>query len=152
MEIDALQARYVKALDVRDMGAWRACFAGPASYICTSRENYERGLPVAIMMDDDAARLDDRVRFVDEVWAGTFEKYATRHVVQRISATARDGASYEVESNFIVAYTTTEGHSAILATGVYLDVVVLEGANMAFRSKTAILDEEATPRYLVYPV
>ena len=58
--IDALQMKYLGALDQRDFDAWLDCFADEAAYICISRENHEASLPVAIMMDDTRARLRDR--------------------------------------------------------------------------------------------
>ena len=59
---------------------------------------------------------------------------------------------YAVASNFMVAYTTARGRSEILAAGVYQDEISLAGNDAKFKSKKAILDTVATPRYLVYPV
>ena len=83
--IDALQVAYARALDRFDMPAWLDCFEDDAgSYICTTRENEEQDLPLALMMDDNRVRLGDRARFINEVWSGTFEEYTTRHFVQRL--------------------------------------------------------------------
>lgn len=152
MTIDDLQARYVKALNAKDMQGWLACFGADGRYVCTSRENHDAGLPLAIMMDDCPERLRDRVKFITEVWAGTFEDYRMRHVVQRISAREVTSTGFEVESNFIVTHTNAKGHSDILAAGVYLDTVSISAGKAQFRSKTAIIDDHATCRYLVYPI
>jgi anthranilate 1,2-dioxygenase small subunit len=150
--IDALQLRYVRALDTRDMTGWAGCFGESGSYICIARENVEQELPVAIMMDDSLARIRDRVTYIAKVWAGTFEDYQTRHFVQRV-ACARSGAGlYTVESNFLVAYTNARGRSEILVAGTYQDEVELGRGDAAFRAKKAVLDTVTTPRYLVYPV
>lgn len=151
--IDALQLNYLRALDRFDMEAWLDCFeAGAGSYVCTTRENVEQNLPLALMMDDCRARLHDRVRFITEVWSGTFEEYSTRHFVQRLDCAGNGPGRYAVESNFMVAYTSDRRHSEILAAGVYLDVVSVNSAGALFESKKAILDTVTTPRYLVYPV
>ena len=151
--IDALQLAYARALDRFDMPAWLGCFEdGAGSYICTTRENEEQGLALALMMDDSRRRLADRVRFIDEVWAGTFEEYTTRHFVQRLDCAATAPGRYTVESNFMVAYTTDRRNSEILCAGVFLDEIVIEAAGARFASKKAILDTVTTPRYLVYPV
>lgn len=151
--IDALQMQYVRALDGRDMGAWLECFAEEdASYICTTQENEQQNLPVALMMDDSGERLKDRVRFVTEVWSGTFEDYQTRHFVQRLECAEKAAGLYALSSNFLVAYTSARGQSEILAAGVYQDEILLVGSGARFKSKKAILDTVATPRYLVYPV
>ncbi len=151
--IDALQLAYARALDRFDMPAWLGCFEdGAGSYICTTRENEEQGLALALMMDDSRQRLADRVRFIDEVWAGTFEEYTTRHFVQRLDCAATAPGRFTVESNFMVAYTTDRRNSEILCAGIFLDEIVVEGVGARFASKKAILDTVTTPRYLVYPV
>ncbi len=151
--IDALQLAYARALDRFDMPAWLGCFEdGAGSYICTTRENEEQGLALALMMDDSRQRLADRVRFIDEVWAGTFEEYTTRHFVQRLDCAESAPGRYTVESNFMVAYTTDRRNSEILCAGIVLDEIVIEGAGARFASKKAVLDTVTTPRYLVYPV
>ena len=150
--IDALQQRYVRALDTRDMTAWAGCFSENGSYICIPRENVEQDLPVAHMMDDNLARIHDRVTYIARVWAGTFEDYRTRHFVQRIDCAPCGAGVVAVESNFMVAYTTNRGRSEILVAGTYEDSIELGPGDARFRAKKAVLDTATTPRYLVYPV
>ena len=151
--IDALQVAYARALDRFDMAAWLGCFAdGAGSYVCTTRENEDHELPLALMMDDSPERLADRARFIDEVWAGTFEEYTTRHFVQRLDCAATAPGRYAVESNFMVAYTTDRRNSEILCAGLYVDDIAINAAGARFASKKAVLDTVTTPRYLVYPV
>ena len=150
--IDALQRRYARALDTRDMTGWAGCFGESGGYICIARENVEQELPVAIMMDDSLARIRDRVTYIAKVWASTFEDYQTRHFVQRIDCAPLGGDLYAVESNFMVAYTTARGRSEILVAGTYEDEIELDRGDAKFRAKKAILDTVTTPRYLVYPV
>lgn len=151
-QLDELQVRYVSALDEHDMRAWADCFADEASYVCTTRENEDQHLSVALMMDDSRARIEDRISSITTVWAGTFEDYSTRHVVQRLSSVQRLPQEFTVKSNFIVAYTTARGKSEMLAAGSYLDEVSLTGDRARFRSKRVVLDSVITPRYLVYPL
>jgi anthranilate 1,2-dioxygenase small subunit len=151
-QVDALQMNYLAALDRHDLDGWLACFADEASYICITRENSEAGLPVALMLDDCRARLKDRVKFVNEVWSGTFEDYTTRHFVQRFECAPADGGGLNVLSNFMVSYTNRRGGSEILVTGVYEDAVNINGNAARFKAKRAVLDTVTTPRYSVYPV
>lgn len=149
--VDDLQLRYTRALDRKDMQAWLACFSADGGYICTTAENEAQNLPVAIMMDDRYARLVDRVKFIEKVWAGTFEDYSTRHLVQRANV-ERDGALIRVESNFIVSFSAEGGPTHLLAAGVYRDEIEIEDDRALFRRKTAVIDSSVTPRYLVYPI
>ncbi|MET0659697.1 MAG: aromatic-ring-hydroxylating dioxygenase subunit beta [Steroidobacteraceae bacterium] len=149
--VDALQLEYLRALGRRDMQAWADCFGEPASYVCTTSENEEQGLPLALMLDDSRERIADRVNYVTRVWAGTFEDYRMRHFVQRLTCVEQSPNLFAVETQFLVAYTTTRGQSEVLATGVYLDTVVIDAATK-FRSKKAVLDTAVVPRYVVYPI
>jgi anthranilate 1,2-dioxygenase small subunit len=150
--VDELQMKYLAALDRHDMNAWLECFAEEGSYACISKENHDAGLPVAMMLDDTRARLKDRVKFIDEVWSGTYEDYATRHFVQRLECSQGSGGRFNVLSNFIVSYTNRRGGSDILVTGVYEDDIEVTGGAARFRAKKAIMDTVTTPRYLVYPI
>ena len=150
--VDGLQTAYIAALDRRDMAGWLACFdEAEGTYACLTEEGVQQDLPLAMMLDDTPARLRDRVRFVEEVWAGTFEEYTTRHFVQRLSCCDLAAGCVAVTSNFLVTYTSARRHSEILVAGRYEDEVVV-GEATRFRRKRAILDTVTLPRYLVYPV
>ena len=150
--INALQVNYVRALDTRHMEGWLDCFDGAGSYFCISRENEEQGLPLALMMDDCPERLRDRVSYVTEVWAGTFEDYETRHFVQLLDCAEEAPGLYAVTSNFMVVYTSARNQSDVLVAGDYRDRVALSDGVARLRSRRAVLDAAVVPRYLVYPV
>ncbi len=150
--VHELQLRYIRALDSQDMKGWLSCFSQTGSYICTTRENVEQGLPVATMMDDTRARLEDRVKTIEQVWAGTYEDYQTRHFIQSLDCSQDSDGTWRVESNFVVTYTTASGDMAVLTAGVYYDEVVMEADELKLASRKAVLDSVLTPRYLVYPI
>lgn len=151
--VEALQSRYAAALDRRDMEAWLDCFSqdAAASYYCTSGENEEQGLQIALMYDDCRARLVDRVTFITKVWAGTYQPYRTRHFVQRIGEPVRNNGTLSVVSNFSIAITPEGGSSSLLAVGQYEDQIVLDRGEPRFQSKRAVYDTTVLPRYIVYP-
>ena len=150
-----LQNAYTEALDNKDMHGWLATFdqSDEASYILTTLDNNQQGLPVGLMLDDCHARLEDRVTFITEIWAGTFQDYRTRHVVQQIACSAQPDNTYALRSNFSVFYTPTDtGQSNVLACGVYSDIVTVDSAGARFIAKKAITDTSVLPHYLVYPL
>lgn len=154
-QIDALQARYIQSLDKRNMAGWLETFdtADDASYICTSAENVDNDLPLALMMDDCHGRLEDRVTFITKIWAGTFQDYRTRHFIQQISCSPTGNDEYDVVTNFSVLYTPDDtGQSEVLASGEYQDRVKFNGSGPRFLSKKAVTDTTILPRYLVYPL
>lgn len=153
--LSQLQADYIQALDTQNMPQWLAQFSDDpaASYICTTREHVKNGLPLALMLDDCHARLEDRVTYITKIWAGTFQNYQTRHLTQPLRTKWVDHETVEMTSGFVVYYTAEElGITQVLASGEYEDVVRLEQAGARFFSKKAILDTSVLPRYLVYPL
>lgn len=153
--IDELQTRYINALDSKNIPDWLATFAGTpeASYICISQESVDRNLPLALIMDDCYARLQDRVSYITKIWAGTFQDYRTRHFTQRVSAGHLPDNTVRVRTNFTVIYTPEDtGSSEVLAAGVYEDVISLANGAAQFLSKKAVTDTSVLPRYLVYPL
>ncbi len=153
--IDELQLNYIDALDSRDMQAWLATFSEmpQASYVCTTAESVQANLPVALILDDCRARLEDRVTFVDKIWTGTYQEMRTRHVIQRTRCSAAGANRYEVRTNFIIAFSPSDtGIAEILATGVYQDAVIVEGDAAKFLSKKAVTDISKLPHYIVFPL
>lgn len=154
-KIDELQVRYIAALDAKKMDEWLATFSPvrDASYICTTAESVEANLPLALIMDDNHARLEDRVTFVTKIWAGTFAEYRTRHFIQRTACRPLGDGLFEVESNFSVAYTPSDtGRVELFATGVYLDRISVDEEGASFRSKKVVTDTAVVERFMVYPL
>lgn len=151
--IDDLQRSYINAIDQKDMNVWLDSFANEAQYICVTAESVEAGLPIAYIMDDCRARIEDRVRFVTKVWAGTFQDYRTRHFVQRLSCEILENQVIRTRSNFIVTFTRSDTRKTdIFASGTYLDDVVVAGGVAVFLSKQVILDADMLPHYMTYPL
>jgi 3-phenylpropionate/cinnamic acid dioxygenase small subunit len=135
------------------MKAWLATFGDEGQYVCTTAESEAAALPVALIMDDCRGRLEDRVKFVDKVWAGTFQDYQTRHFVQRIECLAAEPGVYGVRTNFALAITRSDtGRTDIFATGIYVDIVGAAEGKAFFKSKKVIVDAPVLPHYVVYPL
>jgi len=152
--IEQLQNRYIRALDDRNMRAWLDTFTlgAEAAYICTNRESVEGNLPVAMILDDSRARLEDRVTFITKVWDGSFQDYRMRHFVQRLEH-AEEGRLWRVRSNFRVVCTPIGRNQRVESVvGVYEDLVDCSGESAVFVSRKAIVDDSVFPRYLVYPI
>jgi 3-phenylpropionate/cinnamic acid dioxygenase small subunit len=151
-QIEALQNRYITALDGKDIADWASCFSDreDASYICRSAENEANGWPIALMLDDCRARIEDRIMFITKIWVGTFQDYRTRHFVQQVSC-ERDGDLWKVRSHYSIEYTLDPNRSQTLSTGVYEDVIEFVDGAARFVSKKAIYDTTVLPQYIVYP-
>jgi anthranilate 1,2-dioxygenase small subunit len=151
--IDNLQAEYIHALDSKDFHAWVDTFdaAEDTAYFCTSAENDENDLRIALMYDDCRLRIEDRVTFIEKIWAGTFQDYRTRHFIQRTACKQISDDTFAVETNFSIIYTPETGRSDVQVAGVYKDEILINGDGAKFKSKKAIYDTTILPRYIVYP-
>jgi 3-phenylpropionate/cinnamic acid dioxygenase small subunit len=152
-EVEALQHAYVRTVDGMDMTQWPAHFAAEASYVVTTRENVERGLGIALVLDGSRDRIEDRVTYITKVWDGHYNAYWPRHVIGPTVITGRSGDDLELETPVAVYITEPdEIGSRLLAVGVYHDVVTFEDGAARFRSKHVVLDTSVLPRYFVYPL
>ncbi len=152
-KLDELQLSYIDALDSQSMDGWLDTFDAEGSYICRTAESADAGLPVALILDDCRARLEDRVTFVTQVWAGTYQDYRTRHMTQRVRCHQEASGLYALRSHFIITYTSKDGgRSEVFTSGVYEDLVSVTDGVAKFRSKTVLTDVSILPHYMVYPL
>jgi salicylate 5-hydroxylase small subunit len=150
--VEALNLKYIRALDRRDMHGWLATFDNPGAYICIPKENEDRGLPIGYMLDDSYARLKDRVTQVTQIQADAVEHYQPRHFTQLVDIQPLGGVNYRVETHFTVNYTPANtGRTEVLASGTYVDEVIVNG-EARFRCRKAVLDTNVVPRYVAYPI
>jgi anthranilate 1,2-dioxygenase small subunit len=151
--IDALQRRYIDALDSKNMPAWLATFSQQGQYRCVTAESEAAGWTIAFIMDDCHGRLEDRVKFVEKVWAGTFQDYQMRHFTQLIECTATGDGVYQVRSNVNILFTRSDtGTTDVLASGVYHDEVLISAGQALFLSRKVVIDAPMLPHYIVYPL
>jgi anthranilate 1,2-dioxygenase small subunit len=145
---------YVKVVDSRRVEDWPGLFAEEAAYSVVTRENYDRGLPIALILDDSRDRIEDRVIYITKVWAGHFNDYYPRHIVSNISISPFDvdDSQITVTANVAVYITELEGNTYLLAVGQYVDTVTFFGNVARFKEKKTILDTNVLPRYFVYPL
>lgn len=152
-QIDELQIEYMDALDRKDMKGWLGTFSVDGRYSCKTLESEQNKWTIALIADDCYARLEDRVKFVDQVWVGTFQDYQTRHVVQRLTSAIDTNSVVRMRSNFVVTFTRSDnGKTAVYAAGTYHDVIQLSGEGSRFIEKRAVIDAPVLSHYTVYPV
>ncbi len=78
-EIDAFNADYCAALDERRFDDWPEFFVEDGQYKVQARENFDRGLPLALIDLESQGMMKDRVYGITQtIYHGP---YYTRHVV-----------------------------------------------------------------------
>jgi anthranilate 1,2-dioxygenase small subunit len=144
-----LYARYGALLDAAQYDEWLALFAAACSYHIVPRENWERGLPAALVFCDSRAMLEDRIRALRE--ANRFNIHSDRHLIGLPRLMAEAGA-LRVEAPFALYQTDQEGETRLFATGLYRDRLVGEEGGLRFRDKLILLDSFAVPSLLATPL
>ncbi|MGH7839553.1 MAG: aromatic-ring-hydroxylating dioxygenase subunit beta, partial [Candidatus Binataceae bacterium] len=102
-EVEELYTEYAHALDNDELERWPEFFIDECLYQIVSRENRERGLPLALMRCESKAMLSDRVVTIRQTQM--FAPRALRHLISSIliAPTTADGVN--VQANYAVLQT-----------------------------------------------
>ena len=142
-----LLAEYGALIDLAKFDEWLGLFAEECRYQIVPRENFDRGLPAALVFCDSRAMLEDRIRALRE--ANKYNIHTDRHVIG-LPRILEDGHTVEVP--FAVYQTDREGETRLFATGLYRDRLKILGRRLKIRDKLILLDTFAVPTLLATPL
>jgi len=142
-----LFAEYGALIDASRFDEWLGLFAGECHYRIIPRENFDRGLPAALIFCDSRAMLEDRIRALRE--ANKYNIHTDRHLIG-LPRILDDGIA--AEAPFVVYQTDQEGETRLFATGLYRDRLQLVGSRLKIRDKLVLLDTFAVPTLLATPL
>jgi anthranilate 1,2-dioxygenase small subunit len=140
-------AEYGALIDMAKFDEWLDLFAEECRYRIIPRENFDRGLPAALVFCDSRAMLEDRIRALRE--ANKYNIHTDRHVIG-LPRIVEDGVT--AEAPFAVYQTDQEGETRLFATGLYRDLLVSAGSRLRIRDKLVLLDTFAVPTLLATPL
>lgn len=156
-----LLVRYIRIVDdPRRIEEWPDLFGEDAEYLVITRENHERGLPIAVIRDDSKDRIADRVTIIRQFWGAGgraedrhYNDAWPRHVVGPVWVEFGEAGEALVGANFAV-YQTVQVDVAprLLAVGEYRDLVEFSGSTPKFKAKKVILDTSVLQDVFVYPL
>ena len=147
-----LNARYVAAIDDNKLEEWPDFFVANGSYRVTTAENFERGLPLALIYATSRAMLRDRVRSLRD--ANVYEAQRYRHLIGPALIGEQEGGEVRAQTSFMVARIMHTGETSIFATGRYHDRILLDTPERgeAFVEKLVILDSRLIDTLLAIPL
>jgi salicylate 5-hydroxylase small subunit len=149
-EIDQLNADYAAALDEKRFNDWPEFFLEDGHYKLQARENFDRGLPLALMAMESRGMMKDRVYGVTQtIFHGP---YYMRHVVGAARVLAVDGDTVNAETSYAVFRTKPGGVSEVYNVGRYIDVLLRIDGRLKFKSRLAVYDSEMVLNSLIYPI
>jgi anthranilate 1,2-dioxygenase small subunit len=145
-----LLAQYGALIDAAQYEEWLGLFASECRYQVMPRENWQHGLPAALMFCDSRAMLEDRVLALRK--ANKYNIHTDRHLIGLPRITDTQGSHVAVEASFVVFQTDVEGESRLFATGLYRDTLVFAGGELRIADKLVLLDTFAVPHLLATPL
>jgi salicylate 5-hydroxylase small subunit len=150
-EIEDLYSRYGALLDDGPLREWPDLFAEQCLYLLIPRDNYDRGLPLAIIRCESRGMLTDRIRAAQETIM--HEPRYLRHQITNVRVTNVQGARIDATAHFSVMEVLPDELPRILAVGRYIDVIERrsDGA-LEFSEKRCVYDSVLVPNTIVYPL
>ena len=141
---------YASSLDDGPLSDWTEFFTEECLYLIQPRDNYDAGLPMAVVRCESRGMLQDRVTAVQETIM--FEPRYLRHHITNIEADDASSDEFQVRANYSVIEVLNDDLPRILSAGRYLDRVVLENGLLRFKEKRVIYDSVLVPNSLIYPL
>jgi salicylate 5-hydroxylase small subunit len=150
MQLDELNAAYAAALDERRFDAWPEFFTEQGRYTVQARENFDRGLPLALIALESRGMMKDRVYGITQTIYHA--PYYTRHVVSPAQVLAVEGDLVRAQSHYAVFRTRPGDSSEVYNVGRYLDEVVQTPEGLRFAARTCVYDSELILNSLIYQI
>ena len=150
LALQALYADYAAALDQRELTRWPELFTEDGLYRLQSRENHERGLPLATMAFESRAMMKDRVFGAAETIF--HHPYHQRHVTSAPRVLGADERGLRCEASYVVVRTKRDAMPEILSVGRYLDLVVATPDGLRFAERLAIFDNDLIANSIIDPI
>jgi len=145
-----LHAEYAAVVDAGAWDRWPELFVDDCMYKLQSRENHERGFPLATMAFESKGMLKDRAYAIRETLF--HDPYYQRHVVGPPQVVAGDDGRLDAEANYAVFRTKPGELTTVFNVGRYLDTIVRTPEGMKFASRLCVYDSELIPNSIIYPI
>lgn len=150
LEVDQLNAAYAAALDEKRFADWPLFFVEDGQYKLQARENFDRGLPLALIALESRGMMKDRVYGITQtIYHGP---YYTRHVVSPARVLSDEGSRIMAQSNYAVFRTRPGDATEVYNVGRYIDEIERTEAGLLFRSRLCVYDSEMVLNSLIYPI
>ena len=149
-EIEDLMQEYAAILDAMDLEKWPELFTEECFYQVIPRDNYERGLPLALIRCESRGMLQDRVVAIRSTMM--YAPRYLRHVISGVRVLGHNDHGIAMEANYAVFETLVDAATQVFNVGRYLGRLVHEGERLKFAELHCIFDSLLVPNSLIYPI
>ena len=147
--VEDLHSRYCHILDDDRLEAWPELFTEGGKYRIATAENEARGLPLPVLSCDSRAMMRDRIQSLRH--ANIYEPQRYRHLVSSVVISQPDNSRITSVSSFLVIRIMHTGETAVFASGVYRDRIVLVPAPL-YEERVVICDSRRFDTLLAIPL
>lgn len=148
--LERLQTEYILAIDDGRLEEWPEFFVEDCLYRIIPRENFDMGLPAAVIHCDNRRMLQDRVTSLRT--ANIYQPHQYRHLVSGARILERGDDAVRMQSNYVVFQTLQDGETHVYQAGRYLDTVVWQAGRLRFREKHVVFDTSRVRTLLATPI
>jgi anthranilate 1,2-dioxygenase small subunit len=139
-----------RLIDEDKLEEWVGLFAPQCRYRVTTRENFDQGLPIALIDCDSLGMIKDRVLSYRE--ANIYNPHLDRHVIGNVRVLGERNGAYEVYSSYAAYQTNPDGESVLFSVGKYLDRIVFVAGEARFEERIVVADTWAIRNLLATPL
>ncbi len=150
LALQQLYADYALALDAGQWDRWPDFFTDPCVYKLQSRENHERGFPLATLSLTSRGMLLDRIYGISQTIF--HDPYYQRHVVGAAVVRKVEGDRIYSQANYAVFRTKYDKESTVFNVGRYIDIVERTASGLKFAERLCVFDSEMIPNSIIYPI
>jgi anthranilate 1,2-dioxygenase small subunit len=149
-DLHRLQERYINLIDSDCLEQWPELFTEDGVYEIVPKENVDCGLSIGIMHCFGRAMMRDRIVSLRK--ANVYEPHTYRHMTSGLAYARVDSDTVDMQANYIVVQTLTDGESRLYQAGRYHDRVVRTAEGWRYQHKRAVYDTSRVQTLLVTPV
>jgi anthranilate 1,2-dioxygenase small subunit len=150
LRVEDFYAEYAHTIDDDRLEDWPGLFTEDGTYRVTTRENFDSGLPLALIYCDGRGMMEDRISALRT--ANIYEPHVYCHSMSALRVLGASGGEIRTRANFMVLRTMSEGDMAIFACGRYFDRLIEKDGRLKLRARLAVLDSRQVDTLLVVPL
>jgi anthranilate 1,2-dioxygenase small subunit len=149
-ELRDLYEEIADALDDDRVEVLPDYFTEDCLYKVTSRENFDQGLPGALMYCDGVAMLRDRILAIRETQV--YESRTWRHFISGLRVLGVEGDVIRARANFLVTEAMSDQDPKVFVVGRYVDTLERRSGRLLFKERIAVCDNHYVRRSIIMPV
>lgn len=150
VKAERLYATHTQAICDNELEKWPELYTEDCRYRLISRVNYERDLPICVILAESRGALIDRITAVRNTLVYA-PRYVT-HLVTNVCIVKAEEKQLHTRSQFAVYFTQTDGNPRLQLVGRSFDRIDISNPQWLFAARDVVFDNELIPGSIVHPI